>query len=179
MKTYRKIFLTSTLDVNGYKRSASRLFRFNSQGKSPQYPLNRTLGRKQSRSGSHEEEKISFPLLRIEPQSSSPYSVVTPTELPQTLLDSWACLQAYIWTDSALLARSACLVYFRLWRWKQYVCEHIPNYNVWAVQLCAAAETGSVVRALKCHLAEQFPLPDLLWEFRVPLLAKGVPFASV
>jgi hypothetical protein len=67
-----RIFLISELD--GGQWSASRPGRFNAEGKSHLYPLNRKLGGSQSRSGfgGKEESIRSFLLPGIQSSSSSP-----------------------------------------------------------------------------------------------------------
>jgi hypothetical protein len=127
------------------KRSASHLFRFDPREIAPgthwiEHWVGPRIGLK-----AMEKRKIYFPLLRIEPQPSSPYVIVIPTELSRILLDFFATLQAYVWTDNELPARPACLLYFSTMK-MEAVCSsktsanvyytaprHIPNYNVWAV----------------------------------------------
>jgi hypothetical protein len=123
---------------------ASLLIRFNPQGKSPRYPLDRTLGPRVELEAM-EKRKISFSLLRIEPQPSSPYSIVIPTEQPQILLysPSSSCVLGLLFDYED---GSSMFVNFY-----SAASRHVPNYNVWAVLTLsvrssdlAAAETGSV-----------------------------------
>jgi hypothetical protein len=66
--------------------------RFTSQGKSPQYPLDRRLGGPQSRSGRSGEEKNSQPRWESKPRNPIFQPVVSaiPTELSQLLDLGWA-----------------------------------------------------------------------------------------
>jgi len=63
-------FFTSVLDVGEW--SASRLGRFTPGKGAPKFPLDKSLGGQQSRSGRGGEEKNPLPLPGIEPQSSNP-----------------------------------------------------------------------------------------------------------
>jgi hypothetical protein len=79
--------------MKAYGRVASRLNRFNPQGKSPRYPLDRRLGEPQSRFGRYREVKILDPTgTRTQnPLSSSLLPVAIPTALP------WQCnILAYL-----------------------------------------------------------------------------------
>jgi hypothetical protein len=74
------VFLTVAVDGGDW--SATRLCRFTPRGKSPQSPLDRSLGEPQSRSGRCGEEK-DLALPEIEPGSSSPYPIAILTEVSE------------------------------------------------------------------------------------------------
>jgi hypothetical protein len=63
-------YFTSALDLGEW--SAPSFGRFTHQGKSTWYPLDRRLGRPQSRSGRSDEQKHSKPLPGLEPQVIQP-----------------------------------------------------------------------------------------------------------